>query len=164
MLRFRLSTLFIVVAVVGAVVAYTAHRYRMATEAVTSLTENGRSYPDGREVNIEIGGNPFGRSLVVLVRHVAMPNTERTAANLKSELQLKLHYPPDPSISGLWIDGREQRIGYGLRIVYVSDTTTAEGIEIPQDQQAAFLSDAATLDPLQFVDKWIEPNRGRTMR
>jgi hypothetical protein len=164
MMRFRLSTLLIVVGVSAAIAAYLSHRYRIAAESLTSLTVNGNSYADGREVYIQIAGNALGRPSVVLIQHHTTPDPKRVTPDLRSELQLKLHYPPDPSHSGLWIDGQELRIGDGLHVLYVSDLTDAENIEIPPARSASFLSDAASLDPLQFVDKWIEPSRGRTKR
>lgn len=163
-MRFKLSTLLIIVGLSAAIAAYLSHRHRIAAEALTSLTVNGSSYADGREVHIQIAGNALGRPSIVLMQHHATPDPKRVTSNLRSELQLKLHYPPDPLHSGLWIDGQELRIGNGLQVLYVSDLTDAKNIEIPPAMSTSFLSDAASLDPLQFVDKWIEPSQGRTKR
>lgn len=104
MFRFRLSTLLIVVGVIAVIAAYWSHRYRIANESLTSLTVNARSYGDGREVRIQIAGNPLGQSAIVLVQHVATPNQEQLLANLKSELRLETHYPPDPPIHQRLVD------------------------------------------------------------
>lgn len=177
MFRFRLSTLLIFVSAIAIIAAYSTHRHRTATEALTSLSVNGRTYADGRAVHIDIGGNHLGRSTVVLIRHVATRDQKRLEVvpgktysgfppmpNLKSELRIQTHYPPDPRISGVWIDGQKQHVGHDLLVVYVSDLSTAEKLEIPSGSKSDFVADAAKLDPLKFVDRWVEPNRESTTR
>ena len=152
MFRFRLLTLFLIFSVVAVGVAYFAHRYRTNNEALTSLTVNERGYNDGREVEIHIAGNPLGKSTVVVIsdRHRLAINDP--LPSLKSDVSLKTHYPPDPSISRVWIDGQEQSIGNGLLVVYASEHSNAETVTIPEEKRNNFLADATDLDPVQF---WI---------
>lgn len=177
MLRFRLSTLLIVVSAIAGIAAYSTHRYRVAAEALTSLSVNGRTYADGRAVHIDIGGNHLGRKTVVLIHHVTTRDRKRLELvpgktysgfppmpNLKSEVRIQTHYPPDPRVSGVWIDGQKQHVGRDLLVVYVSDLSAAEKLEIPSENESEFVADASKLDPLKFIDKWVEPNRGRTVR
>jgi hypothetical protein len=175
MLRFSLRTLLVAVAVISVVVAYWSHRYRIADRALTKLSVNDGGATDGQEVRIRIAGNSLGRSRVVLIQHLATPDRQRLKLipgrtysnndplpNMKSDVRLKLHSPPDPAVSGVWIDGREQELGSDLLVLYVSDLAVAERLDVPAERRGDFLSDAASLDPIQFVKKWIEPNRGRT--
>jgi len=161
MFRFRLLTLFIVVSVIAVMTAYFAHRHRIAKQALTSLTVNGHGYADGREVDIQIAGNSLGRSTVVLICDRQREKPSDLLPTLKSDVSLKTHYPPDSSVSGIWIDGRQQTIGNNLLVVYVSAISKAKILTIPEESNRDFLADAATLDPAQFVDRWVEPNHSR---
>lgn len=160
MFRFKLSTLLIVVGLIAAVTAFSAHQYRLARAALTSLTVNGRGYADGRDVYIRIAGNPFGQTKFVVVEDVDVSDSARRASRLP--IDLRLRYGVYLSESGLWIDGqRQQTGGDGLHVIYVADGCDAESIEIAGDKQQALVADAATLDPRTFVKKWVEPNRSR---
>jgi hypothetical protein len=157
MVRFRLSTLLIVVGLIAAVTAYSVHRYRLASAALTSLTVNRRGYADGRDVSIRIAGNPLGESKVVVIEDADTSDPAKRAARLP--IDLRLRYGAYLSESGLWIDGRRQPMGDGLHVVYATDGRAAEIVEIANDKQQAFLAEAATLDPRAVVKKWVEPNR-----
>ncbi len=162
MLRFRFLEVIVVIGVIAATAAYFAHRHRIANESLTTLAINGSGYQDGRDVDIQIAGNAFDKTTVVLVCDRLRPIRWGPLAALKSEVSIVTHYPPDSSISGLWIDHRKQRLGNDLLVVYVTESSHAEILAISLENKRPFLADASTLDPLQFLDKWVKSSHGRT--
>lgn len=76
---------------------------------------------------------------------------------LVSSSRIATHYPPDPGASGVWVDGRRRQVSDRLLVIYISDKRPATDITIREADQASFLADAESLDPLLFVDKWIKP-------
>ena len=75
---------------------------------------------------------------------------------LLSSWRVTTHYPPDPQVSGLWVDGRRE-VSDRMLVIYISDKLPATDIAVGEADQASFLNDARNLDPLLFVEKWIKP-------
>lgn len=163
---------FIAVLGVAAAIICVAAVRQHARWAASLVSDGGQqvAYSDGRDVRILILGNANRRTAVVVVLHHGTPDPRRRVAaqgrmqssddpldSLRSSVKWTTQYPPDPDVSGLWVDGRKLRVGDALTVVYVSDTLPATELAIPEADQATFLSDATSLDPLAFIDRWITP-------
>lgn len=148
---------------------YHQHRQRILAAALVSQGSQQYMYPDGRDARIYVVGNANGRTAAVLVfyRGTADPrrrevhgeatySTSDPLDGLKSSVLVTTHYPPDPDQSGLWIDGRKRVVGDDLSVIYVSDELSATEVAIPAIEQNGFIDDARKLDPLRFIDKWLQ--------
>jgi hypothetical protein len=142
-----------------------AQRYRQRAASLTSLAGGKHSYADGRDVQIAIAGNGNERTAVVLVLHYSTVDPQRRKGvpgrvystrdpieGLSSSWRLTTSYPPDPIVSGVWIDGRKLSVSDRLSVIYISDKVPATNISIGEGEQGAFLADARQLDLLAFVE------------
>ena len=146
---------------------YMQQRWRNGSESLISRGGQQNFYGDGRGVEIIIADNDYKETRVVLILHGSTIDPERRSLNgkvytnhdpvgdLKSSGKLVTHYPPDSSISGLWVDDKKRNLKQGLNVVYISDKQTATEVLIPKENQIEFVSDARNLDPLMFIEKWI---------
>ena len=143
-------------------------QHSIHSESLTSLGGTKQIFSDGRAVEIHIAGNELDETKVVIVAHIATVDPERNVlkpgvvysshdpiGDLKSAYTLTTHYPPDPDISGLWVDGVERDIRDGLTVVYISDLQQATDVIIFPEVQESFLKDAREMDPLEFIGKWM---------
>jgi hypothetical protein len=146
------------------------HRCRVNAASLTSLGGNQQSSADGRDVQVVIAGNANDRTAVVLVLHYSTADPKRRVMKpgrvystsdplegLLSSWRVITHYPPDPEISGVWVDGQRRQMSDQMLVIYLSDKLRATDIAIGEADQAAFLNDARNLRPLLFVEKWITP-------
>jgi hypothetical protein len=149
---------------------FAVHRYRVHAASLTSLGGNQKSFPDGRDVQVVIAGNANNRTAAVLVLHYSTADPKRRVMKpgrvystsdpmegLLSSWRVITHYPPDPEVSGVWVDGQRRQVSDRMFVIYVSDKLPATDIAVGEADQASFLNDARTLDPLLFVEKWIKP-------
>lgn len=168
--RWKISIGLVLCVVVVSATLFKVHHYRVLAASLTSLGGNQGSSPDGRKVQIWIAGNANHRTAVVLVlQHITADPKGRVLEpvrvysssdpirGLQSSWRLRTRYPPDPAASGVWVDGQRRRVSDRLLVVYLSDKQPATDIAIREADQATFLADAGSLDPLLFVDKWIKP-------
>jgi hypothetical protein len=146
------------------------HRYHVDAASLTSLGGNQKSSPDGRDVQLVIAGNGNDRTAVVLVldystadpnRRVMKPGRVYSSTDpmegLLSSCRVTTHYPPDPQVSGVWVDGRRREVSDRLLVIYISDKLPATDVAVGEADQSAFLNDSRNLGPLLFVEKWIKP-------
>ena len=171
----RLFTILIVVVAACLLFAlayrwHTAGARRTGADALVSRAGQKHLYPDGREVEIIIAGNNADETAVVLILLYSTVDPSRTMSRagtiwssndpikgLQSTWKLVTHYPPDPSQSGFWVDEVPREIGNGLTAVYISDQQPATDLMIPEHKQQSFVDDAGAMDPLKFIDKWVQP-------
>jgi hypothetical protein len=169
----RTWTIFICVLLPVVIVSATlrvVHGYRVRAASLTSLEGDQKSYADGREVQIVTVGNANDRTSLVLVLHYSTADrarrvmkpgrvysTDDPVEGLLSSSSVITKSPPDPEVSGVWVDGRRRQMSDRMLVIYISDKVAATDIAVSEAEQAAFLNDARDLDPLLFVEKWIEP-------
>lgn len=160
--------IFIGLIVAGGISSYVLRNRSIGKEALVSLGGQKVIYPDGLGVEIIIAGNDDDRTTVVVLLHCStidpsqnelaqgiVYSSDNPVGDMKSTYTVTTHYPPDPAISGLWVDGQKRAIGDGLTVVYISDKQAATPLEISAQQQEAFVNDAREMDPLEFVKKWV---------
>ena len=166
----KITTAVLLVVVIVAGTLLYVYRYHVNSASLTSLGGNQKTYSDGREMQIMIAGNENRRTAVVLVldakRRVIGPGRSFLSSDpiegLQSSYRLITTYPPDPKASGVWVDGRRREVSDRMLVVYISDKLPATDITIGEADQALFVDDARTLDPVQFVEKWIKPRLPKT--
>lgn len=154
---------------VGAAV-FRVHEYHRRAASLVSLGGGRRHYADGRDVEIMIAGNANDRSAVVVVLHYGTIDPRRNYGvlgrvyssndpieGLLSACRVDTSYPPDPVESGVWVDGKRRSVSDRLTVIYISDQVPATDIGVGEGEQDSFLNDARRSDPLQFIEKWIQP-------
>jgi hypothetical protein len=117
-----------------------------------------------------IAGNANDRTAVVVVLHYGTPDRRRNYGvpgrvyssndpieGLLSACRVDTSYPPDPVESGVWVDGKRRLMSDRLTVIYISDKVSATDVAVGEGEQDAFLRDARSSDPLQFIEKWIQP-------
>jgi len=156
--------LFVLAAIWLSVIAVMLWRGFMITPSIenaitTIVVERHNRAGDGRAFHIQIGENARHEARVVLIEETSnlRPGSYPSSFHLASETSLVPHDPPDPTQSGIWIDGRRRQLSELLMVVYVSDKLPATQIAIPLGQQRRFLEEARSSDGFAFITKWIEP-------
>ena len=168
-ITFRLSTVFIVLALLSIPLAYYAADYRNKERAFRYQSVRTNQYQDGRQIDIEWSRNGHDQTTAVVVTHYSTTVPEEVPIllgrrssrhpikGLLSNYKLAAGIPSLNNNSGLWINGKRREVGNNLTCIYISDKTKAIEIDISPRDTAAFLNDMRELEALLFIEKWILP-------
>lgn len=145
------------------------HRHIVLKNSLTALGGQERCYGDGRELRLHWAANALDRDkrpVVIVVEYQSAPRpaglghyrwSSSDSLVLKSSCRIATAWPPDPSSSGLWVDGAKRTLGASLTIVYVSDQLAATDIVVPRNEQDAMAKEVKSLDIEAFISKYLLP-------
>jgi hypothetical protein len=143
-------------------------------DAIVSLGNPFAWSPTGREANFSIGGNEYDKTRIVLIEHhdaIAPdwnkidPRTSWSSNDpifgLLSNVAVVTSYPPDPSKSGLWVDGKKVELDEHVHVVFVSERLPATRVQLTPAEEIEFLRELENMGGsdhvFPFIDKWIIP-------
>ena len=127
-------------------------------QAVTGVYRNCNFFNTPEWATIHVLENDFHQPIAVLVHHgiCIRQGPSYSPVEFRSDLTWKQHDPSRSGESGVWIDGKKQRLGGDLAVLYATETGKTRVLHIHDDDKVHLLADARSGgDPLHFVHRWI---------